>query len=117
MKHIARWLVLFALPPLAGCGNSTTSTGRFVSDATVAQLTPGKTDAEWVLVVLGEPDERRSGAGKSETWIWHNRRTRVEHKPGAKTEWLERNTFVALTADGRIERTWVEEDSSLGWAD
>ena len=117
MRHVARCLVLVAFLPLAGCGRTTTSTGRYVSDATVAQLVPGKTDGNWVLLVVGEPDERRTGPGESETWVWHNRRTRREHKIGAKTEWIERNTFLVLTSDGRIEHAWIEEDHSSGWSE
>ncbi len=117
MRHVARWLVLLAFLPLASCGLTTTSTGRYVSDASVAQLLPGNTDADWVRLVLAEPDERRIGPGESETWVWHHRRTRREHKLGAKTEWIERITFVALTRDGRIEHAWIEEDRSPGWSD
>ncbi len=117
MRHVARRLVLFAFLSLAACGSTTTTTGRYVSDATVAQLLPGRTDADWVRLVLGEPDERRIGPGESETWVWHNRRTRREHKLGAETERIERITFVALTRDGRIERAWTEEDRSPGWSD
>ena len=115
MRHVACWLVLLALLPLAGCGFTTTNTGRYVSDATAAQLLPGKTDADWVRIVLGEPDERRIAAGEGETWVWHHRRTRREHKLGAETEWIERITFVAFTRDGRIERAWIEQDRSPGW--
>ncbi len=114
-RNLARWLVLLAFLSLAACGLTTTSTGRYVSDATVAQLLPGKTDADWVRLVLGEPDERRIGPGESETWVWHHRRTRREHKLGAETEWIERITFVAFTRDGRIERAWIEQDRSPGW--
>ncbi len=117
MRHAARCLVLLAFLPLAACGLTTTSTGRYVSDATVAQLLPGNTDADWVRLVLGEPDERRIGPGESETWVWHHRRTRREHELGATTEWIERITFVALTRDGRIERALIEEDRSPGWSD
>ncbi len=117
MRHVACWVVLLVLLPLAACGFTTTNTGRFVSDATVAQLLPGKTDADWVRLVLGEPDERRIATAGSETWVWHHRRTRREHKLGAKTEWIERITFIALTRDGRIERALIEEDRSPGWSD
>ncbi len=117
MRHVTRWLVLLAFLPLAACGSTTTSTGRYVSDATVAQLLPGKTDADWVRLLLGEPDERRIRAGEGEKWVWHNRQTRRVHKLGAETEWIERITFVALTRDGRIERAWTEEDRSSGWSD
>ena len=78
MRHVAYRLVLLAFLPLAGCGSTTTNNGHYISDATVAQLVPGKIDADWVLLVLGEPDERRIGPGESETWVWHNRRTRRE---------------------------------------
>ena len=117
MRHVAHWLVLLTLLPLGACGYSTTNTGRSVSDATVAQLLPGKTDADWIRLVLGEPDERRTGPGDSGTLVWNHRRTRREHTLGATTEWIERITFVALTRDGRIERAWTEEDRSPGWSD
>ena len=117
MRHVAYRLVLLAFLPLAGCGSTTTNNGHYISDATVAQLVPGKIDADWVLLVLGEPDERRIGPGESETWVWHNRRTRREHKLGAKMEWIERNTFVTLAPDGRIEDARIDEDRSPGWSD
>ncbi len=112
-----RRLVLLAFLPLAACGSTTTNTGRSISDATVAQLVSGKTDADWVQLVLGEPDERRTGPGEHETWVWHSRQTRREHQLGAKTEWLERTTLVTVTHDGRIERAWTEENRSPSWPD
>ncbi len=115
MRYLVRWLVVVTFLPLGACGSTTTSTGRFVSDATVAQLSAGMTDADWLHLLLGAPDERRSGAEGGEIWAWNNRKTRREHTLGAETEWIEGATFVTLTADGRIERAWIEENRSSGW--
>ncbi len=119
MRFVALPLALVALVPLesGSPGYTTTNTGRHISDVTIAQLSPGKTDADWVRLVLGEPDERRRGHGAGETWVWTSRRTRRAHKPGADLEWIERTTLVEFNADGRIERAWIEEDRSPGWAD
>ncbi len=116
MKH-SLCIVLLAFLPLAACGYTTTNTGRDVADATIAELVPGKNDADWVRLVLGEPDERRAGSGGGETWVWRCHRTHREHKPGASEEWFERIAFVAFTRDARIERAWVEEKRSAGWVD
>ena len=119
MRCVALLIALVALVPLESCspGYTTTNTGRLISETTVAQLSTGKTDADWVRLVLGEPDERRRGQGAGETWVWSIRRTRRAHQPGADLEWIERTTLVEFTADGRIERAWIEEDRSPGWAD
>ena len=119
MRCVALLLPLVALVSLESCspGNTTTNTGRHISDTTVAQLSAGKTDADWVRLVLGKPDERRRDHGAGETWVWTSRRTRRAHRPGADLEWIERTTLVEFTADGRIERAWIEEDRSPGWTD
>ncbi len=117
MRYFARWLVVVTFLPLGACGSTTTSTGRFVSDATVAQLSAGMTDADWLHLLLGAPDEQRSRSDGGKTWVWNNRKTRREHRLGAETESIERTTFVDLTSDSRIEHAWIEEDRSAGWSD
>jgi len=100
---------------VVGCGGRTTSTmGRFITDDRVGQIAPGNTDGEWLLMLFGEPDEKRASAGAGEVWVWTYRRE-VDRKRQPLIQWYERKTCIELSPEGGVVNAWVEEQQSVGW--
>jgi hypothetical protein len=52
--------------------------GTFVSEELMEQVDVDKTTAEWVLAVVGEPDQRNAVSDGSEIWRWAYRPTRQQ---------------------------------------
>ena len=105
---------LLASMPLTGClisGDTKTETsGRYVGDETLAQITPGKSP-EFVLALLGEPSTRTQLSDGSEIWKWAH----VERKKsqsgvifllGTKTETEKTRTAFVAFKDGVVEKAW-----------
>ena len=100
--------------PLQSCiinlGSHTETSGRHVSQETLAQITPGRT-SEFVLALLGEPSTRSKIDATSEIWRWEYREKCV--KEGAllfvfsndETTVTQGAVYVELK-DGLVVRSW-----------
>lgn len=73
--------LLFAGAALAGClvssRESTQYSGRYVSPSRLERIEPGRSTADDVLNMLGDPSSQRENADGSETWRWSYRKTRT----------------------------------------
>lgn len=112
LRHLTAVAALALLLPacLIHSESSSSHSGSYVSDETLARITPGK-DTEYVLALLGDPDRRTALKDGSEIWRWsYSEETESE---GAVFLLLstesrkerERAVFVEL-ADGRVVKAW-----------
>jgi outer membrane protein assembly factor BamE (lipoprotein component of BamABCDE complex) len=106
--------LLAALP--ASCvvvhsDSHSTSSGREVSEATLAQIKPGTTQ-EYVLALLGEPSSRSGLGDGSAIWKWsHTRRETSSGSfillfSGDRTVEIEGACYVEFAPDGLVRHTW-----------
>jgi outer membrane protein assembly factor BamE (lipoprotein component of BamABCDE complex) len=74
---VLAWGVLLALSGCLVSGSASQKrTGKYVSDATMARIEPGKTTAGWVMATMGEPSSRNKMEDGSEVWRWDYTETR-----------------------------------------
>ena len=103
----------------AGCvvvqsDSQTSSSGREVSEATLAQIQPG-TSQDYVLALLGEPTRKSPLGDGSAIWKWSH--TRKETSSGSfillfsgdRTVEIESACYVEFGTDGLVRRTWRDE--------
>ena len=107
---------LGALVLAAGCvvvhsDSETHYSGRHVSEATLAQITPGKSQ-DFVLAVVGEPTSRTRLDDGGELWKWaHTRReTSSGHFillfSGDRSVTSEGATYVEFTPEKLVRQAW-----------
>lgn len=102
----------------AGCvvvqsGGHTRTSGRHVSEATLAQIQPGATQ-DYVLALLGQPSTRTAVGDGSAIWKWTH--TRKETSSGSfilifsgdRTVETEETCYVEFGPDALVRRTWRE---------
>lgn len=104
----------FALPLFSSCVINTNtrveSSGRQVSQETLAQITPGRT-SEFVLALLGEPSTRSKIDANSDIWKWEYSEKRVKEGgllfvfSNSETTVQKGAVYVELK-DGLVARTW-----------
>lgn len=114
MTGAARPIAICVALALAGCHGSITnsSSGRNVPDDVLEQIDLAETDADWLLISVGRPQEIRD-TDTGELWVY--RYDQTFDKPG-RSEWAWRKVYIDLTESGRINRVWAEEAESDGWA-
>ncbi len=93
-RHLAFTATAFALTalPLAGCSNDgaftfSGSKGNYIGEETLSRIRPGETDIEWVVAVLGRPQDRESLSGGAEE-IWKYQYQLVSASGGSKRAYL-----------------------------
>ena len=95
---------------LIGSKSHVENSGKFVGEATLAQIEPGKSQAYW-LARIGEPTGKVRGEGGTE--IWKGGYTERRHPSGgvifvisteSKTE-SQRTTYVEFV-DGKVVKAW-----------
>lgn len=85
--------------------------GRYVSESTLAQVTPGKTQ-DFVLAVIGEPSSRTTLDDGGEIWKWaHTKREDSSGHlilvfSGGRSVEVEGATYVEFTPDKLVRHTW-----------
>jgi hypothetical protein len=105
----------------AGKRVTSSATGRYISEPRLAKIAPGKSDADWLLMLFGEPSEKRPGLSGGEVWIWTYRneieetRKRLIGSARPRSEWYERRTLVELSDSGDVIDAWNENAQSAGW--
>ncbi len=95
---------------LFGADTDISSTGRYVSEETLARIQPGERQ-EFVTSLLGPPSEKIVSATGNEIWRWAYSSTTTE-KGGIfliahtrKTTSESGTTFVEF-AEGKVVRSW-----------
>jgi outer membrane protein assembly factor BamE (lipoprotein component of BamABCDE complex) len=85
-------------------------TGRWVSAATLEQITPGRTQ-DYVRALLGEPSTRTIVDGTTEIWKWtysetqHSQGQLIFVYSGDSTERVEGATYVEFQ-EGLVVKSW-----------
>ncbi len=108
---LALALALAASCVVVQSDSRTKYSGRHVSEATLAQITPGKSQ-EFVLAVVGEPSSRTKLDDGGEIWKWaHTRReTSSGHFillfSGDRSVETEGATYVEFTPEKLVRHTW-----------
>ena len=112
--------LVFAMGLLCGCtiitsNTSTSSSGREVSDETLAQVTPGETTKAWVIAALGEPSSVSAVDEQVEILRYAHVHT-AESKTGflillnAKQKKEKRETVLFEFENGVLRRYWRTEE-------
>jgi outer membrane protein assembly factor BamE (lipoprotein component of BamABCDE complex) len=105
---------LLACTALSGCligsESHTNISGRYISEQTLAQVTPGKS-RDYVLALLGEPAEKTSIPDGTEIWKWRyserkQNDTSVIFLVGAKSETQTDHTSYVEMKDDAVVKAW-----------